>query len=85
MLSRLVNSAVQFANGDPGVATPFAEGAPWEQIAQSIDEFNNVVRDQAALSRTMLIDIMEVSRRAPIEPDLITDDGLHHSGVMYPE
>jgi lysophospholipase L1-like esterase len=94
-LSRLVKSAVQFANGNSGRvilisipdwgATPFAEGAPRQQIAQSIDEFNDVIWAQAAEVGAHFVDITEISRRAPSEHELIADDGLHPSGVMYAE
>lgn len=94
-LAALTESAVSFADGNPDhvilisipdwSVTPFAEGAPREQIANSIDEFNDAIRAQAATSGVRFIDITEISRRVPDEPELIAGDGLHPSGAMYAE
>jgi len=89
----LVDSAIKFAGGDAsrvilvsipdwGV-TPFAEGAPRRQIAEAIDEFNDAVREQAAKTGTRFVDVTEISRRVPREPELVASDGLHPSALMY--
>ncbi len=91
----LVESAVRFADGAPERvvlisipdwgATPYAEGAPRQQIGETIDEFNDVIRATAVQVGAHFVDVTEISRRAPDEPELIADDGLHPSAVMYAE
>ena len=65
--------------------TPFAEGAPKQQIAGEIDEFNDVIRAHAGTLGAYFVDVTQTSRRTVNEPDLIAVDGLHHSGNMYAE
>lgn len=94
-LARLTTSAVGLAGGDAnrvilvsipdwGV-TPFAEGAPTDEIAEAIDAFNDVIRAQAGESGTKFVDVTPISRRAATERELIAADGLHPSGAMYAE
>ena len=94
-LSDLTATAIRLAGGnanhvllisipDWGV-TPFAVGAPTAEIAAEIDEFNSVIRVQATESGTRFLNVTEISRRAPAEPELIAPDGLHPSGLMYAE
>lgn len=92
-LTELTNSAVQLAAGDARRvvlisvpdwgATPFAEGAPRDDISSEIDGFNSIIRSQAISSGTRFVDITEISRRASRNLDLISDDGLHPSAEMY--
>lgn len=94
-LSGLIESAIDFAGGDAnrvvllsipdwGV-TPFADGAPKQEIAAEIDQFNDVIRDLAMAEKVRFISITEISRRAASERELIADDGLHPSTRMYSE
>lgn len=70
-------------------ATPFAAQDPKhrspQQIAHEIDAFNTVNREEAAKAKVHYLDITPISRRAPTEPDLVANDGLHPSGKMYAE
>ena len=65
--------------------TPFADGAAKSEIADEIDNFNDVVRAQSEASGTHFIDITPISRLAANESDLIASDGLHPSAKMYAE
>jgi acyl-CoA thioesterase-1 len=65
--------------------TPFAEGAPKQQIAGEIDEFDDVIRAQAGTLVAYFVDVTQTSIRAVNEPDLIAVDGLHVSGNIYAE
>jgi lysophospholipase L1-like esterase len=69
---------------DRGV-TPFAEGAPRDEIASEIDEYNEIIRVQAERSGVRFIDVTGISRRAATELDLVAADGLHPSASMYAE
>ncbi|HMT10201.1 MAG TPA: SGNH/GDSL hydrolase family protein [Ignavibacteria bacterium] len=90
-LKQLIETALKFAGGkkervfiisipDWGV-TPFAEGREWKKIAEDIDEFNKVKKEEAENYGISFYDITEISRID--DPALIAPDGLHPSGKMY--
>jgi lysophospholipase L1-like esterase len=66
-------------------ATPFADGRDRASIAQAIDRFNAIARDEATQAGARYVDITPISRRAGEEPALVASDGLHPSGAMYDE
>lgn len=94
---RLLARAIRFAGGDAArvlvasipdwSVTPFAEqdhrsgGA----IAREIDEFNGAARARTLASHARFVDITSISRRAGGEPELLANDRLHPSGLMYRE
>lgn len=91
----LLEKAVEYAGGgadrvlvlsipDWGV-TPFAAGRDAEKIAQQIDAFNAVNREEAERLGAVYVDVTPVSRQAASDPSLLADDGLHPSGAMYAE
>jgi hypothetical protein len=63
--------------------TPYAEGRDRSGIAQEIDRFNAINRDETMRAGARYVDITPESRRAALEPVLIAGDGLHPSGEMY--
>jgi lysophospholipase L1-like esterase len=65
--------------------TPFAAGNDGERIAQAIDRFNAVNREESNRVGVRYVDVTPLSREAKTRPDLIADDGLHPSGKMYAE
>ena len=86
----LLGRAIGFAGGDPsrvlvvsipdwGV-TPFAEGRDRAQIAEEIDRYNAINREEAARTRARYADITGISRQFANE---LAADGLHPSGAMY--
>lgn len=90
---QLLQQAIQFAGGktnrvfvfsipDWGV-TPFAEGRDRNQIAQEIDKFNQVNKEEANRQQVHYIDITPDSRKASVDPSLTAADKLHPSGAMY--
>lgn len=90
-LKQLIETALKFAGGkkervfiisipDWGV-TPFAEGRERKKIAEEIDEFNKVKKEEAENYGIRYYDITEISRID--DPALIAPDGLHPSGKMY--
>lgn len=95
----LLHTAIQYAGGnrqrvlvlsipDWGV-TPFVaqdtKHRTRQQIAQEIDAFNAVNREVAAQQQVHYIDITPHSRTALTQRELIANDGLHPSGLMYKE
>jgi len=91
----LLNKSIQYAGGDArrvvvlsipdwGV-TPFAQGRDRMQIANDIDAFNAVNREETELAGAQYFDITPISRQAVQNPSLIASDGLHPSGAMYAE
>jgi lysophospholipase L1-like esterase len=89
----LLEEAVKFAGSRPdrvivlsipdwGV-TPYAEGRDRSGIAQEIDRFNAINRDETVRAGARYVDITPESRRAALEPVLVAGDGLHPSGEMY--
>ena len=54
-------------------------------ISGKIDLFNSSLRKFATTNNLKYVDVTEISRRGINEPDLIADDNLHPSGIMYLE
>ena len=89
----LLHRSVTFAGDQPSKVfavsipdwsvTPFAEGRDRGQIAKEIDEFNAVNQAESGKIGSRYVDVTTVSRQAANEPDLLSSDGLHPSGVMY--
>ncbi len=90
-LKKLIETALNYAGGkkehvfiisipDWGV-TPFAEGRERRKIAEEIDEYNKVKKDEADSYGIRFYDITEISRSN--DPALIAADGLHPSAKMY--
>ncbi len=93
----LLNTAIKFANGkrnlvvvvsipDWGV-TPFGYNDKRGErlIAQEIDKYNMVNKEEALKAKVNYIDITPHSRKAKVDKTLIAEDGLHPSGKMYRE
>lgn len=92
-LIQLINRAIQYAGGDStklflvsipdwGV-TPFASGRDRARIAREIDEYNEVIRQEAEARKLLFFNITEISRLAASDNSLLADDRLHPSGKMY--
>lgn len=90
-LKQLIETALSFVGGkkenvfvisipDWGV-TPFAEGRDRKKIAEEIDEYNKVKKEEADSYGIRFYNITEISRIN--DPALIAADGLHPSGEMY--
>jgi lysophospholipase L1-like esterase len=91
----LLEKAIEYAGDDAervfvlsipdwGV-TPFAAGRDAAKIAQEIDAYNAVNREEAEKLGVAYVDVTPVSREAANDPSLIAGDGLHPSGKMYAE
>ncbi len=91
----LLKRAIAFAGNKPehvfvvsipdwGV-TPFAEGRDRDQIAQEIDAYNAIAKEESEKLKVKFYDITPISRNAKSDPALIANDGLHPSGKMYKE
>ncbi len=65
--------------------TPFGESSDMSDISEQINLFNSSLRKFASTNGLKYVDITEISRRGINEPDLITNDNLHPSGIMYLE
>ncbi|HMM12294.1 MAG TPA: SGNH/GDSL hydrolase family protein [Bacteroidales bacterium] len=92
-LIQLINKAISFAGGDTsrvflvsipdwGV-TPFAAGRDRAKIGREIDEFNEVIRQEAVARNILFFNITNVSRLAASDASLLASDQLHPSGKMY--
>lgn len=91
----LLRRAIGFTRGRPGRVivvsipdwgvTPFAAGRDRAQIAEDIDRFNQVNREEAASAGARYVDITAISRRGAGEPGLQAADGLHPSAAQYRE
>ncbi|MBK9007369.1 MAG: SGNH/GDSL hydrolase family protein [Anaerolineae bacterium] len=91
----LLNKAIEYAGGDAnrvivlsipdwGV-TPFAGDRDSKKIADEINRFNAINREETEKAGAHYIDITPISREAVNDPSLIAGDGLHPSGKMYTE
>jgi lysophospholipase L1-like esterase len=65
--------------------TPFAKknNRDAAQIAQEIDAYNSVCKEEAEKLNIKFIDITSISRIAKTDGSLIAEDGLHPSAKMY--
>lgn len=89
----LLKRAIGFAGGDAkkvivvsipdwGV-TPFAEGRDRAKIANEIDHYNAINKEETARAGANYVDITPISRRK--DPALVAKDGLHPSAKQYAE
>lgn len=61
--------------------TPFAAQRDQSKIAQEIDLFNQINREETLRQGAVYVDITDLSRLS--KPNWIAEDGLHPSGEMY--
>lgn len=80
--SNVADNVIVLSIPDWGVM-PFASGRDRDKIAEEIDAFNNVVKEECNYAGIKFFDITEISRRAAYDPSLVAGDGLHPSGKMY--
>ena len=93
----LLERAIGFAQGrrervlvlsipDWGV-TPFARGLARDvrQVANEIDAFNAAALETCMRRGVVFVDITGVSRQRGVEAEMLVDDGLHPSALMYAE
>jgi len=89
----LLARAIAYAGGDPWAVivlsvpdwgvTPAADGQDRVRIAEEIDRLNKVNREVTWQLGAQYIDVTPISRLAGEEPELLGDDGLHPSALMY--
>lgn len=90
----LLIQAIDFADGDTNHVfvlsipdygyTPFGASNK-SKISIDIDKYNEIAKEICAQNAIPFFDITPISRRAEVQPDLIANDGLHPSGIMYTE
>jgi lysophospholipase L1-like esterase len=91
----LLNKSIEYAGERPervivlsipdwGV-TPYASGRDRDHIANEIDAFNSVNREETEKAGANYVDVTPFSRKAASDSSLIASDGLHPSGRMYRE
>lgn len=90
---QLLNISVDKAGGDKGKVIvlsipdwgvmPFAEGRDRDKIAEEINSFNDVIKEECAQAGISFFDITGISRQAKDDASLVASDGLHPSGEMY--
>ena len=93
--TRLLQRAIALANAradrvlvlsipDWGV-TPFArnEGRDLQQIADELDAYNAAAREVCVAHGVAFVDITGISRDGGDAADMLVEDGLHPSSLMY--
>lgn len=89
----LLDKAVEFSGNqtekvfvlsipDWGV-TPFASTRNSEEIGAEIDAYNAVIKHQCLERNIAYFNITPISRQARSAPELLANDDLHPSGLMY--
>ena len=63
--------------------TPHAQNYSHDQIKQELKQFNQLNESAAKDRGVAYLDLTPQSREAAHNPDLLTGDGLHPSGLMY--
>ncbi|HEY0110363.1 MAG TPA: SGNH/GDSL hydrolase family protein [Fibrella sp.] len=87
---QLVQTAVQFASNRPARvvvlsipdwgASPYAGGRDRASIAEQIDAFNAVARQECDKAGVAYVDITPLTRQATTDATQFASDGLHYSG-----
>ncbi len=52
-------------------------------VSKGIEEFNQIIKDEAKTRQLPIVDIYPVSRQMQNNPDLVAQDGLHPSAKEY--
>lgn len=89
----LLQKAIQFAGNNPqrvfvlsipdwGV-TPFAEGRDRKQVAEEIDQYNDICKTSSAMFKAHFINITASQRTDGNKQEFLAPDGLHPSGKEY--
>ena len=67
--------------------TPFARdsGRDLQRISDELDAYNAAARERCNAHGVAFVDITNVSRERGGEADMLADDGLHSSALMYTE
>ncbi|MBT8317237.1 SGNH/GDSL hydrolase family protein [Lutibacter sp.] len=89
----LLETAIKFANNKPenvvvvsipdwGVS-PFAQNRDTEKIANEIDAFNAVKKEETLRKGVLFVNITPISRLAKDNLNFIAEDELHFSGEMH--
>lgn len=89
----LLQKAIQFSGNRPyrvvvlsipdwGV-TPFAAGRNIKQVAEEIDQYNEICKNSAAAFKTNFINITASQRADGSKTAFLAPDGLHPSGKEY--
>ena len=60
----------------------FASG---RDIRKGLARFNQILSDEASKRRIEVVDIFDLSRRLNAEAGMVSEDGLHPSGLQYEE
>jgi lysophospholipase L1-like esterase len=91
----LLETSIKLANGKkeavmvlsiPDYAyTPFGQQSDPEAISVRIDAFNHINRQITENHGIEYFDITPISRQGLERPELVAQDGLHPSGMMYGE
>ncbi|MDG2491489.1 MAG: SGNH/GDSL hydrolase family protein [Flavobacteriaceae bacterium] len=63
--------------------TPFASDRDQNKIAEEIDQFNAVISQVCSNYKVPYIDVTDISRQVTSQPNLVAQDGLHPSSIMY--
>lgn len=63
--------------------TPFAAGRDRQKMAEEIDTFNAIAREECQKQGIPYVDITPLSRQAADDRSLVASDQLHFSGKMY--
>ena len=65
--------------------SPYGSSYDRERISDEIDQFNNILKKISEQNNLNFVDVTQISRLAIKEPNLIAEDKLHPSGLMYLE
>jgi len=65
--------------------SPYGSSYDRDRISDEIDQFNNILKKISEQNNLNFVDVTQISRLAIKEPNLISEDKLHPSGLMYLE
>ena len=89
----LLQRAIEYAGGEKDRVvvlsipdwgfTPFATGRDREKISAEIDMYNQINQYETEQMGVIWVDVTTISREGLNRPELVAQDGLHPSGIMY--
>lgn len=65
--------------------SPYGSSYDRDRISDEIDQFNNILKKISEQNNLNFVDVTQISRLAINQPNLIAEDNLHPSGLMYLE
>lgn len=89
----LLDRSIEFAGGEPSnvvvmtipdyTVTPIGQSNSPAENARRLESYNRLIREEAAETAARVVDLVPLSRRVTVDPELVSDDYLHPSPKQH--